>query len=63
MLQYYYSFEDAILAWKMSHQNPHIAEEIHNLAHQTVEQKITSFPNLEILLPFYFDLNGAWRAH
>lgn len=46
----------------MSRQNLYIAKEIRDLVHQMIEPKITSFFNLEILLPFYSELNGAWRA-
>lgn len=40
-----------------------IAEEIRTFVQQAIDQKITSFSNAGILLPFYSKLNGVWRAH
>lgn len=57
--RHYYSHEDAILAWKMSRQNPYIAEEISDFAHHMLEPKVASISKLEISLPFYFEISGA----
>lgn len=61
--KYYNSLEDTILAWEISSLCPYIAKEIHGFIQQTTKQKITGFPKPRNLVPFYSELNRAWRAH
>jgi hypothetical protein len=61
----YHDLADAIQAWEISRQTPHVSKDIRDQVTRAFDCKVTRFPNpgLSLSLPFYSEINGVWGTH